>query len=126
MTRSFAHPAASSLHAELLAAYAEARAALVQQHEAILALVAPYFAFTTAAWRMSPDRLGLVARGYALLFLAHVRVIGAGQVDEAAVMRLAQLYQELDYPDDPATADSVARGIVRAIANARTLHDPSG
>ena len=114
------------LRASGLTTVTAARAALVRQHDAILALVAPYFAFTTEAWRLSPERLGQVSRGYALLFLAHVRVIGDGPGDDGAVTRLAQLYQELDYPDDPATAEGVARGILRALAQARTLNDPSG
>ena len=93
---------------------AAARAGLGRHAAAILAMVAPYFSFTTAAWRLSPEHMARVFRGYSLFFLAHAAVLDAPALGISKVERLAHLYRELDYPDDERAAQRVASSLVDA------------
>jgi putative GTP pyrophosphokinase len=94
------------------------RAALVQHREAIVALVAPYFRFATVAWRLSPERMDHVARGYSLLFLVHAVVLAGPRFGADELERLVHLYHQVDYPSDRAAAERVARELVAALARA--------
>jgi putative GTP pyrophosphokinase len=94
----------------------EARAGIAQHREAILGMVQPYFAFAFRAWRLSPDRMPKVFRGYSLFFLAHAAVLEASALDIDKVERLAHLYRELDYPDDAKAALTVASMLVEAFS----------
>ena len=93
---------------------AAAREGVARHRQTIVGMTRPYFAFTTAAWRLSPDRMDWLPRGYALFFLAHVAVLGSPALGVTKVERLAHLYRELDYPDDAREAQRVASDLVLA------------
>lgn len=101
-----------------LATVGATRAALVQHRAAIVALVAPYFRFATVAWRLSPERMDHVARGYSLLFLVHAVILDSPRFGTSAFDRLVHLYHQVDYPDDRAAAQRVARELVVALGRA--------
>lgn len=96
---------------------ADARAGVARHADAIRAIVQPYFQFAWSAWRLAPDR-DAIYRGYALFFLAHVLVLHGAGLELDKVERLARLYRELDYPDDPRAAQHVASGLVDAFRSA--------
>ncbi len=90
----------------------------VRRHAApIEAMVTPYFAFASRAFRLSPDRMERLPRGYSLFFLAHAVLLEASTLRLDKVARLAQLYRELDYPDDPRAAQQVAGMLVDAFGD---------
>jgi putative GTP pyrophosphokinase len=91
-----------------------ARAGLVRHGARIAAMVAPYFAFAASTWRLSPDGMARILRGYSLFFLAHAAVLEATALGINKVERLAHLYRELDYPDDELAAQRVATQLVDA------------
>jgi ppGpp synthetase/RelA/SpoT-type nucleotidyltranferase len=93
---------------------ADARAGLARHRRTIVAMVKPYFAFATSTWRLTPDGMAHVLRGYGLFFLAHAAVLDATALGINKVERLAHLYRELDYPDDAGTAHRVAGNLVDA------------
>jgi hypothetical protein len=93
---------------------AAAREGLHRHRDAILAMVRPYFTFSSSAWSLSPDRMDRVLRGYSLFFLAHAAVLEAPALGVNKVERLARLYRELDYPDDARAAHRVASRLVDA------------
>lgn len=91
----------------------ELRAGLARHEATILALVTPYFAFTTATWGLSPATMDAVLRGYALFFLSHAELLadprpGQGHLHLDTVTRLTNFYRELDYPHDEREAQRVA------------------
>jgi putative GTP pyrophosphokinase len=94
---------------------AEVRGALVRHRAAIAAMVAPYFAFASSAWQLSPERMDHVPRGYSLFFLVHAVVLESSRLGVTKVERLASLYRELDYPDDERAAHDVASRLVMAL-----------
>lgn len=94
---------------------AAAREGLRRHHRAIQGMVAPYFAFTTRTWRLSPAQMTQLARGYALFFLALATALEAPALGGDPVERLGRFYEELDYPDDPAEAARVARELAPAL-----------
>jgi hypothetical protein len=95
---------------------AEARSGARAHRDAIEAMVRPYFAFAWREWRLAPGRLEAIPRGYSLFFLAHALVLHDAQRGLDKVERLAQLYAELDYPDDARAAQRVATALVEAFA----------
>lgn len=92
----------------------EAREGVVRHRGAILAMVRPYFAFAWRTWRLSPDQMERIYRGYSLFFLAHAEVLGAGSLAIDKVERLTKLYRELDYPEDERAAQEVAGKLFEA------------
>ncbi len=105
---------ARMLGASGIASIGVARAGLVRHRRAILAMVAPYFAFAASTWRLSPDGMARILRGYSLFFLAHATVLEAPALGINKVERLAHLYRELDYPDNASEAQRVASRLVDA------------
>ena len=97
-----------------VATVAAARAGLARHRRAIVAMVRPYFSFATSTWRLTPDGMATVLRGYALFFLAHAAVLDAPALGINKVERLSHLYRELDYPDDARAAQRVASELVDA------------
>jgi putative GTP pyrophosphokinase len=95
---------------------ADARAGIREHRAAIPRMVEPYFAFAWRAWRLSPEPMSAVLRGYSLFFLAHAQVLRASSLGIDKVERLAHLYRQLDYPDDAGAAQRVARQLVEAFA----------
>jgi putative GTP pyrophosphokinase len=93
---------------------ADARVALTRHADRIPAMVTPYFAFSRATWGLSPDQMTELVRGYGLFFLAHAVVLDAPALGATPIDRLARLYRELDYPDDPTAARNVADALVAA------------
>ncbi len=93
---------------------AGAREGLRRHRETILAMVRPYFTFSSSAWSLSPERMDHVLRGYSLFFLAHAAVLEAPALGVNKVERLTRLYRELDYPDDARAAHRVASLLVDA------------
>jgi ppGpp synthetase/RelA/SpoT-type nucleotidyltranferase len=104
-----------------IATVQEARAGLLRHRAEIAAMVRPYFAFAWATWRLSPEQMARLPRGYCLFFLAHARVIHASALGIDKVERLARLYRELDYPDDHAAAQRVASDLVAALSSPRAV-----
>ncbi len=96
---------------------ADARAGIERHGGAILAMVKPYFAFAFRTWSLSPDQMARIYRGYSLFFLAHAEVLKTSALRIDKVERLAQLYRELDYPDDERAAQRVAGMLVDAFAD---------
>lgn len=86
-----------------------ARAGIRAHGGAVVAIAGPYFAFAKQAWRLAPDR---ILRGYSLFFMAHVAVLSSSTLRIDKVERLARVYRELDYPDDPRAAHHVASQLV--------------
>ncbi len=93
---------------------ADARAGVQRHRAAILAMVEPYFAFAWRTWRLSPDQMEKIYRGYSLFFLAHAEVLRSSSLAIDKVERLTRLYRELDYPDDERAAHEVASKLVEA------------
>lgn len=91
------------------------RAALGRRRTQLVAMVEPYFRFATAAWQLSPERLSEVPRGYSLLFLAHAVALEAQSLGLDPLSRLVQLYHRVDYPDDLARAERVAKALLAAL-----------
>lgn len=95
---------------------ADARVGVAQHAEAIVRMVKPYFAFAFQTWRLSPEQMPHLFRGYSLFFLAHAVVLRSTSLGIDKVERLAHLYRELDYPDDERAAQRVASMLVDAFA----------
>ena len=93
---------------------AAAREGVTAHAPRLAAMAGPYFGFAARAWRLSPDRMDRLLRGYALFFLAHAVVLDRGELHLDKVERLAALYRELDYPDDERAAHQVASQLVEA------------
>jgi ppGpp synthetase/RelA/SpoT-type nucleotidyltranferase len=91
-----------------------ARSGLERHGRAIVGMVQPYFAFASSTWRLSPDGMERILRGYSLFFLAHATVLETQALGINKVERLAHLYRELDYPDDERAAQRVASQLVDA------------
>jgi ppGpp synthetase/RelA/SpoT-type nucleotidyltranferase len=85
--------------------------------EVITAMAAPYFALAAELWELSPARLQRIPRGYALFFLAHARVLHTSTLRLEKIERLARVYRELDYPEDPKAAHDVATRLVDALSS---------
>ena len=96
---------------------ADARAGILEHQDVIAAMVKPYFAFAWQTWRLSPDRMARIFRGYSLFFLAHVEVLRTSTLRIDKVERLARLYRELDYPDDARMAHQVASMLVDVLGD---------
>lgn len=96
----------------------DARHGLRDHEAAIAAMVKPYFALTEQLWQLTPRQMPSLLRGYSLFFLAHVVVLQRSTLRLEKVERLARLYGELDYPDDPTTALHVATMLVDAFDRA--------
>ncbi len=92
----------------------DARAGLAKHDDAIVSMVAPYFAFAWASFQLSTEAMPRAPRGYSLFFLAHATVLFAESLGVSKAERLARLYRELDYPDDEKKAQQVASELVRA------------
>lgn len=107
------------LAASRLTTVSATRRALVSHHATILGMIQPYFRFASAAWRLSPDQLDRVARGYSLLFLVHAVALDAPSLGIDKVARLAHLYHQVDYPDDRAAALRVASELLATLDRAR-------
>jgi putative GTP pyrophosphokinase len=93
---------------------AQARAGVRARSGTIVAMVRPYFAFTSRAWSLSPEQMPRLFRGYSLFFLAHALVLDSPALGIDKVDRLTRLYRELDYPDDVRAAQRVASTLVDA------------
>jgi ppGpp synthetase/RelA/SpoT-type nucleotidyltranferase len=93
----------------------DARRAFREHAARIPALVRPYFAFARDAWGLSPLQDGTLPRGYAVFFLVHAVVLEGAALRLDEVQRLTRLYRELDYPDDPRTAQRVASQLAEAL-----------
>jgi ppGpp synthetase/RelA/SpoT-type nucleotidyltranferase len=93
---------------------ADARAGIERHRAAILSMVKPYFAFAWRTWRLSPDQMEKIYRGYSLFFLAHAELLHGGALAIDKVERLTRLYRELDYPEDERAAQEVAGKLFEA------------
>jgi ppGpp synthetase/RelA/SpoT-type nucleotidyltranferase len=93
--------------------------ALTRHGPRVPPMVGPYFAFTWDAWRLSPQSMRSVFRGYSLFFVAHAEVLVSPALGISKVERLTSLYRELDYPDDEGAARRVAIDLARAFERAR-------
>jgi len=98
-----------------LATVGDVRAGLARHGDRIAAMAPPYFAFAAATWALSPERMPVLLRGYALFFLAHAVVLHDPSLGIRKVERLTQLYRELDYPDDVRAAQTVASRLIEAL-----------
>jgi ppGpp synthetase/RelA/SpoT-type nucleotidyltranferase len=92
----------------------DARRGVDAHRAAIRAMVEPYFALAERLWELTPRAMPRMLRGYSLFFLAHAEVLRASTLRLDKVERLARLYRELDYPDDPGAAHHVATSLVDA------------
>ncbi len=101
-----------------LTTVSEVQEGLQTHAEQIVAMARPYFQFAWTTWRLTPIRDEQLLRGYAVFFLAHLHVTrGAGlQLDK--VERLARLYRELDYQNDPPAAHRVASLLLASLREA--------
>jgi putative GTP pyrophosphokinase len=93
---------------------ADARRGIESHADAIVAMVKPYFAFAWRTWSLSPGEMDRIFRGYSLFFLAHAVVLRTPSLGIDKVERLANLYRQLDYPDDERAAQRVASQLVDA------------
>jgi len=93
---------------------ADARRGIESHAGAIVAMVKPYFAFAFRTWSLSPEQMDCIFRGYSLFFLAHAEVLRRPSLGIDKVERLANLYRQLDYPDDERAAQRVASQLVDA------------
>ncbi len=84
--------------------------------DAIVAIVKPCFAFAWQTWRLSPEQMREIFRGYSLFFFAHAEVLRKRSLGLDNVERLARLYRAIDYPDDERAAQLVASQHVEAFA----------
>ena len=94
----------------------EARRGVALHADAIVAMVKPYFAFAWQTWRLSPEQMREIFRGYSLFFFAHAEVLRKRSLGLDKVERLARLYRAIDYPDDERAAQLVASQLVEAFA----------
>jgi len=84
--------------------------------DAIVAIVKPCFAFAWQTWRLSPEQMREIFRGYPLFFFAHAEVLRKRSLGLDNVERLARLYRAIECPDDERAAQLVARQHVEAFA----------
>lgn len=94
---------------------ADARRGVTAHADAIVAMVKPYFAFTWRAWNLSPAKMDRIFSGYSLFFLAHAEVLRTPRLGIDKIERLANLYRQLDYPDDERAAQRVASELAIAL-----------
>ena len=96
---------------------ADARRGIENHADAIVSMVKPYFAFAWRTWSLSPGQMDQIFRGYSLFFLAHAEVLRRPSLGIDKVERLANLYRQLDYPDDERAAQRVASQLVDAFGD---------
>jgi putative GTP pyrophosphokinase len=104
----------------------EARRGVLRHGPTIAAMVAPYFTVAEELWQLSPQRMPHTLRGYSLFFLAHVELLRTSTLRLEKIERLARLYRELDYPDDPKTAHQVASRLVDVFSAADSRSSSNG
>jgi putative GTP pyrophosphokinase len=85
--------------------------ALERHGSRALAFVDPYFEYALRTWRLDPQNLDVVGRGYGLFFVAHAAFLDGDELGISKVARLAQAYQALDYPGDERRAQEVASAL---------------
>lgn len=90
-------------------------AALDRHRDRVLEIVPRYFEFTDKAWALAARDIAAVDRAYSLFFLAHVAILAGDELGISKVGKLAEVYRELDYPDDERTAHEVASAIAEAL-----------
>ncbi len=98
-----------------LATTAALHEALDRHRDRVLEIVPRYFAFTDRAWALTARDIAAVDRAYSLFFLAHVAILAGDELGISKVGKLAEVYRELDYPDDERTAHEVASAIAAAL-----------
>ena len=98
-----------------LGSVAAVHEALARHAPRIPRMVAPYFTFAWDAWQLSPRTMKGIFRGYSLFFLAHAEVLDSPALGISKVERLANLYRQLDYPDDERAAHRVAIALASAL-----------
>lgn len=111
------------LAASGLTTVAATRAALVRHHGAIVAMVRPYFRFASVAWRLVPERMAQISRGYSLLFLVHAVVLDTPSLGLDKYERLVHLYHQVDYPEDKQAAQRVAGELLAVLDRTRVERD---
>jgi ppGpp synthetase/RelA/SpoT-type nucleotidyltranferase len=93
----------------------EVRDAIARHGAEVPRVVAPYAEFARGAWQLDLSAMEGVARGYGLVFLAHVAILRGPDLGLSKVAKLTRLYQELDEPNDERAAHRVATGLVKAL-----------
>jgi len=88
--------------------------ALRAREPELLAFVPHYFAFARDAWGLSARGIGRVQRGYSLVFLAHLAVLSAPDLDLDRAARVTEFFAALDYRDDRERAAKVAHQLIAA------------
>ncbi len=73
-----------------------------------------YFQFSERVWGLSREEVTTVERGYCLLFLAHLHLLGQTRLEIERVEKLTAFYHALDYPTDPQLARKVALSFLEA------------
>jgi putative GTP pyrophosphokinase len=101
-----------------LTTIAEVQEGLHRHADEIVAMARPYFQFAWATWRLTPIRDERMLRGYAVFFLAHLHVTSGAGLQLDKVERLARLYRELDYQNDPPAAHRVASRLLATLLEA--------
>lgn len=71
--------------------------------------IRPYFEFTRKTWKFDQQDLETFKRGYSLVFLSHIIVVRGQSLGIERSEKLADFYQQVDYPDDPRMARYVAK-----------------
>lgn len=83
--------------------------AVIEERQAELeACLDCYFRFSERVWELSRAEVTTVERGYSLLFLAHLHLLGRSRLDIERVEQMTAFYQALDYPGDAALARRIA------------------
>lgn len=83
--------------------------ALVGQHTpSVESFILHYFSFTKRVWGFSGNDIGDVKRGYGLLFIAHLHLLEASELDVDRLEQLTQFYAQLDFSSQAEKAKAVA------------------
>lgn len=94
---------------------ADVRDAVARHGAEVPRVVAPYADFARGAWQLDLGAMEAVARGYGLVFLAHVAILRGADLGLSKVAKLTRLYLELDEPNDERAAHRIATGLVKAL-----------
>jgi putative GTP pyrophosphokinase len=94
--------------------------ALAKGREQILEFLPLYFEFAREAWGLEQKEMQVVPRGYSLLFLAHIALLGSDSLAVNRTRQLANFYSKLDRISDQSKAWQVAGRLVDAIEHRPT------
>lgn len=82
-----------------------------------------YFDFAKKHWGLEKESVCEVQKGYGLLFVAHLWILGEETLFIDKVNRLTKFYSDIDYPHDPSGAKNAAQSLVASLKKNKFIKD---